>query len=68
MFKVKAKTTVRLLILSREFFIQSSFDKDSKDFIPGLDETLRHAQFLINNYFNGTIPICDYKIVEKKVK
>ena len=65
MFNVKAKTTIRVLTLTREFFEKCSNEKDEDNYIPGLEETIKHAQFYINCRNNGCVPICDYKVMQK---
>lgn len=69
MFTVRAKTTTKLLTLSRDFLLQSSSSKIydlSPEFNQGLDQAMKYAQFVINGKYNGCVPICDYNVNQKE--
>ena len=69
MFNLIAKTNLRVLVLSKNFFIECSNDKQSPKYIHGLKQSIDEAIYKVNNQTNkgGCVPICDFVIMKKHV-
>lgn len=66
LFDIRAKTTLRVLTLSKDFFAESSKNPFSSNYIPGLEQSIRKAEHYINNRNGGCVPVCDFTIMESR--